>query len=200
MTEAAPRSSPGGVRTFLSTHRRGAVASAVLVIAAIAFGLVWFQPQRLFIDKRLDEALPEVAGEADRQTDQGGSATSPGTQVAPDEKVGPRILRKGSFRSLEHATSGKASIVRLEDGRKFLRFENLATSNGPDLRVYLSEVPASDDWYAYGERFIDLGPLKGNLGSQNYLLPGGTDLSRYESAVVWCRRFTVGFGVAPLDN
>jgi hypothetical protein len=64
--------------------------------------------------------------------------------------------------------------------------------------VYLSEIPASDDWHAYGERYLDLGALKGNRGDQNYEIPPGTDLTRFESAVIWCRRFTVGFGVAPL--
>jgi hypothetical protein len=204
-----PRSRLGSARAFLVTHRRAAVVSAVLLSGVVVFALVWFQPQKLFIDERLDESVPEAAkpagtaegsGEGDRPRDRGSDATSSGERVASEEGAGPRTLRKGSFRSLEHETSGKASIVRLEDGRRFLRFENLSTSNGPDLRVYLSEVPASDDWYAYGERFIDLGPLKGNLGNQNYVLPSGTDLSRYESAVIWCRRFTVGFGVAPLNT
>jgi hypothetical protein len=189
-------------------HRRAALVSAVLLSGLVVFALIWFQPHKLFIDERLDESLPEAAkpgsaegsGEGEGQEDRGNDATSSDDRVASEESAGPRTLRKGSFRTLEHTTSGKASVVRLEDGRRFLRFENLATSNGPDLRVYLSEVPASDDWYAYGERFIDLGPLKGNLGNQNYILPAGTDLSRYESAVIWCRRFTVGFGVAPLNT
>lgn len=112
---------------------------------------------------------------------------------------GPAILAEGAFQSLEHATSGTAQVLELEDGSRFLRFEDLDTSNGPDLRVYLSEIPASDDWHAYGERFVDLGALKGNRGDQNYEIPEGTDLSHYESGVIWCRRFTVGFGVAPLD-
>ena len=29
--------------------------------------------------------------------------------------------------------------------------------------------------------------------------PAGTDLSAFKSAVIWCRRFAVGFGVAPLQ-
>ena len=109
-------------------------------------------------------------------------------------------LARGSFHDLEHPTTGTASLIELEDGRRFLRLEDLETSNGPDLRVYLSEIPAGDDWYAYGERFVDLGALKGNRGDQNYALPGHVDLSAIESAVIWCRRFTVGFGVAPLDR
>jgi len=52
--------------------------------------------------------------------------------------------------------------------------------------------------HAYRNGFIDLGPLKGNRGNQNYAVPAGTDLSKFKSAVIWCRRFLVGFGVAPL--
>jgi len=36
-------------------------------------------------------------------------------------------------------------------------------------------------------------------GSQNYAIPAGTDLLAFKSAVIWCRRFVVGFGVAPLS-
>jgi hypothetical protein len=46
---------------------------------------------------------------------------------------------------------------------------------------------------------LDLGALKGNLGSSNYEIPANVDLSSFETAVIWCRRFSVGFGVAPLD-
>jgi len=204
LREEASRSKIDAARAFLVAHRRAALVSALLLSGVVVFALIWFQPHKLFIDERLDESLPEAiepaAGEVDAQEDRGTDSTPSDDRVASEESAGPRTLREGSFRSLEHATSGKASVVRLGDGRRFLRFENLATSNGPDLRVYLSEVPASDDWFAYGERFIDLGPLKGNLGNQNYILPAGTDLSRYESAVIWCKRFTVGFGVAPLNT
>jgi hypothetical protein len=209
LNQAAPRSRFARARAFLGIRRRTVGVSAIVVIAVVAFGLIWFQPHKLFIDERLDEALPGAAepadstergGEADGQPDRGVDASSSGGSIAREGSAGPRTLRRGRFLSLEHETSGQASIVQLEDGRRFLRFENLTTSNGPDLRVYLSEVPASDDWYAYGERFVDLGPLKGNLGNQNYIIPSGTGLARYKSAVIWCRRFTVGFGVAPLNT
>ena len=65
--------------------------------------------------------------------------------------------------------------------------------------MYLSRVPANSELHAYRTGFIDLGPLKGNRGSQNYAIPAGTDLSAFKSAVIWCRRVAVGFGVAPLQ-
>ena len=52
--------------------------------------------------------------------------------------------------------------------------------------------------YDDGE-FVDLGGLKGNMGSSNYEIPDEVDLSKFKSAVVWCRRFSVGFAAAPLE-
>ena len=159
----------------------------------VIFVLLWFQPQKLFLSKTVNEPLPGViqtgsAGPADRSATAGGSPPP-----------GPQVLRSGRFRSLEHATTGTAIVARLPDGRLFLRLERLSTSNGPDVRVYLSPVPAGGDRHAYRTGFIDLGALKGNRGSQNYAIPAGTDLSVFKSAVIWCRRFVVGFGVAPLS-
>jgi hypothetical protein len=38
-------------------------------------------------------------------------------------------------------------------------------------------------------------PGAGNL---TYEIPDGVDLGQVQSVSVWCRRFSVGFGVAPL--
>ena len=164
------------------------LVAAVVAIAVVA--VVWFQPQKLVIDETADEAVPRAAAPTETKDPSAGGK----------EESEPETLASGEFQSLEHTTTGTASVIELADGRRFLRFEDLKTSNGPDLRVYLSEVPASDDWHAYGEGYVDLGALKANLGDQNYEIPADVDLDDYKSAVVWCRRFTVGFGVAPLEN
>lgn len=173
--------------------RTAAVAAALVGIAA--FAIYWFGPQYLFIDRRVDEALPG-AGAPLAGAPEGGDATEMGEGDAP---TGPATLARGEFRSLEHDSSGTALVLELPDGSRFLRLEDLNTSNGPDLRVYLSDAPVSDDSYVYDDgEFLDLGGLKGNMGSSNYEIPTNVDLSRFESAVVWCRRFSVGFAVAPL--
>ena len=35
-------------------------------------------------------------------------------------------------------TEGRARVIELRDGRRYVRFEDFRTSNGPLLRVYLS--------------------------------------------------------------
>jgi hypothetical protein len=79
-----------------------------------------------------------------------------------------------------------------------LRFEDLKTSEGPDVRVYLSARDADAAKAGLGDGALELGKLKGNLGNQNYTVPAGTDLSRFHSVVIWCERFSVSFGAADL--
>jgi electron transfer DM13 len=186
---------PGGrIRRLLRRHPTVSITAALLVVGLVVFGFLWFEPQKLFLDQTVNEAAP--VSSAPGSPANSGQPTPGLGQEAP--AADPMTLATGRFQSLEHETSGGAILIELPDGSHILRFENLDTSNGPDLRVYLSQIPASDDWHAYGERSVDLGPLKGNIGNQNYRVPRSVDVSKYRSAVIWCRRFTVGFGVAPL--
>ena len=46
---------------------------------------------------------------------------------------------------------------------------------------------------------VELGPLKGNQGEQNYDLPASVDLQKYNAIVIFCERFHAVFGVARLE-
>jgi hypothetical protein len=80
-----------------------------------------------------------------------------------------------------------------------LRFTDFATSNGPDVHVYLvAAADARDSATVTEAEFIDLGSLKGNKGDQNYELAADVDLQKYRSVTIWCKRFSVNFATAPL--
>lgn len=65
--------------------------------------------------------------------------------------------------------------------------------------MYLTDQPVSNDWGVWDDgRYVDLGALKGNVGDSNYLIPEDVDPLDFRTVVIWCRRFTVGFGVAPI--
>jgi hypothetical protein len=175
---------------WAKAHRAFASAIAVAALALLGLGLYWFGPQRLFLDREVAEGLPTPT-----------VADDPSAGEEPmDEPEAVEELASGDFRTLEHATTGRARIVELEDGSRFVRLEDLDTSDGPDLRVYLTEQPISDDWDVWDDgRYVDLGALKGNVGDSNYRIPVDLDLSEFQTAVIWCRRFTVGFAVAPIS-
>jgi hypothetical protein len=92
-----------------------------------------------------------------------------------------------------HNAEGVAKVISLQDGNKVLRLENLKATNGPDLYVYLATDKTASD-------FVDAGKLKGNIGNQNYNIPQGTDLSKYNTVLIWCKQFSVLFGSAKLAN
>jgi hypothetical protein len=80
--------------------------------------------------------------------------------------------------------------------------EDLRTSNGPDVKVWLSDapiLPGVEGWRTFDDgRYADLGSLKGNVGNQNYEIPSGVDLAALPSVSLWCDRFDVSFGAATL--
>lgn len=185
----------GMIKRQIREHRTRTIAIVVAIAVVAGFGLYWFSPQSALIDRRVDEALPPAAAPTATPTpddDQQPAETDEATAV-------PGVLAAGGFTGVEHETTGTAQLVELDDGRVFLRLEDFETLNGPDLRVYLSDAPADGDPAEFESTSIDLGGLKGNVGNQNYKLPDKVDASDFASAVIWCRRFAVAFGVAPLD-
>jgi Electron transfer DM13 len=175
------------------------VALGSVVAVGVAFALYWFQPWKLWTNHRVNDALPAVATQpvaVPHPTDQPvRSGRSPAQQAA-----GPELLARGSFVSHEHSTSGTASIVRQPDGSRVLAIADLHTSEGPVVKVWLTDQRVTDDgWHVFDDGIhVDLGSLKGNLGNQLYPIPDDVNLARLQSVTIWCDRFDVSFGAAQL--
>lgn len=189
------------------SSRRGLVVAlgSVGVIALVA-GLAVFQPWKLFVDEVVDEALPVAASEpASGGPDARPSGSGPAPAASgpsPSGSATPRVIARGELISHEHATSGSVVVLELADGRRILRLQDLRTSNGPDVKVWLSDaavLPGSDGWRVFDDgAYADLGRLKGNVGNQNYAVPASVDLGALTSLSLWCDRFDVSFGAAEL--
>ena len=118
-------------------------------------------------DKEMEEEMPEAADEW--------SVAASGTFVGAD-----------AF----HQGSGTATIFQQGDTR-VLRFEDFEVTNGPDLHVLLVENLEGDMG-----NYVDLGSLKGNVGSQNYEIPDDLDLSQFAGVMIYCQPFHVNFATA----
>jgi hypothetical protein len=172
--------------------RRILVPLAAAAAVVLAVGLWAFQPWRLFTSSEIDEAAPRSAPVVSTTTPSPSASTS---SSAPAD----RVLSTGEFVDAEHDTSGTAKILELADGRRFLRFEGLASSDGPDLHVWLSDARSGGDWGSYDDGdYVKLGNLKATHGNQNYRIPAGADIASMRSVVIWCDRFNVAFGSAPI--
>ena len=149
------------------------VALLVLIVAGVG---AWyaFRPERLVIDQKVNEQFPTASAASNK-------------------------LASGQFHNGAHETRGTATVFQLADGKKTLRLTDFATSNGPDVHVYLVAADdATDNDTVTKAGFIDIGSLKGNIGDQNYDLPANADLTKYRAVAIWCKRFSVNFGTAPL--
>jgi hypothetical protein len=109
----------------------------------------------------------------------------------------PVSLSSGSFVAAAHATSGTATIYKLDDGSRVLRLTDFSTSNGPKVHVVLAGHPITGN-DVIDSKSIDLGDLKGNTGNQNYVIPKDADLTDVKSVAIYCERFKVDFGAATL--
>ena len=150
-------------------------AVAVLVIAMFA---AWyaFRPEGLIIDHHVNENFPSA---------QGGSL--------------PQTLASGTFHRVVHPTEGMATVYDLGNGSRVLRLTNFKTTNGPNVHVYMVAADDTKDNASVRRAgFIDLGHIKGNVGDQNYTLGPNVDLSKYRAVALWCKRFSLNFGAAPL--
>ena len=172
-----------------------------MVAIVLGVGLYWFQPWRLVTDTTVSETLSEVAAtpsEAPASTAVAPSSAAPAA-TAPAKAV---VVRTGSFITHEHATEGTARLVRNPDGSHQVELVGLDTSDGPDLRVWLTDQEVREGqagWKVFDDgEWTELGRLKGNRGDQVYPLPSGTDPEDYRSVSIWCKRFAVSFGAADL--
>jgi hypothetical protein len=153
-----------------------------IVVVAMAIGWSFFRPELIFINKMVNETLPESATS---------TSTAQGSQTS--------VLATGRFHSVSHETSGVATIHQLSDGKRLVRFTTFETSNGPDVRIYLvAAEDATDNETVTRAGFVDLGAMKGNRGDQNYEVPINIDLGQYQAVTIWCRCFGVNFATAPL--
>ena len=158
------------MNTQNSRSKKWRVVIPVIIIALVV-GWYWFRPERLVTNRRVNEAFPAI------------------------NDLAAQILESGTFHGGTHPTEGTATIYRIENGSRVLRFTNFKTSNGPDVHIYmLAAEDAGDSASVQHAAFVDLG----NIGDQNYILGSDLDLAKYRAVSVWCKRFSRNFGAAPL--
>ena len=191
--------------------KRAAITAGLFVAAiALAVGLYLFQPWRIFTSSTVTEDIPSAAPLPVPSQEPTAEPSAPAASATPDAPAGPaapaapRELATGQLISHEHASSGTVRILELADGSRILRLEGLDTSDGPDLKVWLSDAPVLEGvagWHVFDDgAYVDLGALKANKGDQNYEIPAAAVLGDYTSVSIWCARFAVSFAAAELKT
>ncbi len=191
---------------------------AVAMLVVVGAPLAWYLGSPLFINRVVDEPFPTSTGAPAFPMSTG--ATIPGgmTQQQVEEKMmdaskvqttatdamptgaaQEAFVARGTFAGADdfHKGEGTATVYRVS-GDLTLRFESFTVTNGPDLRVILTKHAAPKTRADVMQGYLELGKLKGNVGSQNYPLPKDANLSAYRAVVIYCMPFHVVFATAPL--
>jgi hypothetical protein len=192
-----------GALRLMARHRLAAVLIAVPLLAVTVPG-GYYLLAPLWQRSHLEEMSPlmTVAVAPAPAAAMPAAALTPvtgaggtGTEAVSGSPVTARVTQRGSFTGADdfHYGRGRVLLIETAPGRHTVRFEEFSVRNGPDLYVYLSPSATG-----FAEGALNLGRLKATDGSFNYEVPAGTDLSRFKSVIIWCRRFSVLFATAPL--
>ncbi len=198
--------------SWLTATKPRKIATGVAVVAAIpAIALAWWLGSPLFLNKTVDEEFPRTVGATipdamTREEAEDVMEEAAGENTVSNESMTPGMERPSAIRHKTgmfededrlHRGSGSATIYTLEDGKNFLRLEDLSVTNGPDLFVLLMEDPEGRD---KDQGYINLGELKGNRGNQNYEIPPEVAIGDYDAVMIYCRAFSVIFSIAELGD
>ena len=193
----------------------------LIVIVLAGAPVAWYLGSPLFINRTVDEPFPQSrdaqstggypmsrnatipSGMSQQQVeDQMMEASKTETSAADDMPAGAAqgsIVARGTFVDGDDFHKGEGTATVYKVGTDLvLRLDPFKSTNGPDLRVLLTKdaAPKTRDDVQAG--YIEIGKLKGNIGSQNYTLPKDITLSDYKAVVIYCRPFHVVFATATL--
>jgi len=146
----------------------------------------------------LQEEQPELALNLVRGR-LGESTQAPEDEATFDEE-GWTILRRGEFVEIDptRRAEGNVLIYEFTDGQRIVRLEDFATFPGDDLHIILTRDPDPREIGSLDPDYIDLGEIKGTIGSQNYTLDLGIDLNEFLAVAIISERNQVVMSVATL--
>ncbi|NEQ99170.1 MAG: DM13 domain-containing protein [Cyanothece sp. SIO2G6] len=104
------------------------------------------------------------------------------------------VISSGSFTGVNnHAVTGSVTIVETETGTYAVLDPTFSLDNAPDPKLAFGK----DGQYDAETLFH---PLTSLTGAQMYLIPDDIDPEDYNEFWLWCERFNVGLGVAPIQE
>lgn len=117
---------------------------------------------------------------------------SPAASAAAPVGIGP-------FHAVDGTASGTAALFHKPDGSFVITFETFSTPTASHIDVIL--VPNRDvttDGEIDRTTIVDLGPLTGTAGMQDYAVPASADAVTYHTVVLWDTEMTHAVAAAPL--
>jgi len=202
-------------------NRRALLIAIGLIVVVVGGAGAWWLGSPLFLNTVVEEELPfEIPTEAEMEQMSEDERTKVAEDVMdaaakmPDKEMEeempeqakdaqPVVVAQGNFQDADefHKGAGAVTLYRLADGTHLLRFEDFRVTNGPQLHVLLANHAQPVNRADLEETgYVDLGGLKGNVGSQNYEIAANIAVDDVKSIVIYCKPFHVVFSTATLNS
>ena len=162
----------------------GSIGLAAIFIVAACSGAAASTPPSPAASAMVEHsAMPAASAMAEH------SATS--SAAAP--------VSSGTFHAVDGTATGTVALFHKPDGTFTITFEDFSIASNAHTNVILvSNKDVTKDGDIDKTAIVDLGPLKGTTGMQDFVVPASADAMTFHTVVLWDTAMTHAIAAAPL--
>ena len=109
-------------------------------------------------------------------------------------------VRTGTFHAVDGTATGTVALFHKPDGTFAITFEDFSIASNAHTNVVLvTNTDVTKDGDIDKTAIVDLGPLKGTSGMQDFVVPASADAMTYHTVVLWDTEMTHPIAAAPLQ-
>ena len=109
-------------------------------------------------------------------------------------------VSSGTFHDVDGTAKGTVALFHLPDGTFKITFEDFSIASNAHTNVILvANKDVINDSDVDKTAIVDLGPLKGTSGMQDFVVPASADTMTYHTVVLWDTEMTHPIAAAPLQ-
>ena len=106
----------------------------------------------------------------------------------------------GTFHAVDGTATGTVALFHKPDGTFVLTFEDFSIASDAHTDVILvTNKDVTKDGDVDKTAIVDLGPLTGTTGMQDFVVPSSADAMTYHTVVLWDTEMTHAIAAAPLQ-
>ena len=105
-----------------------------------------------------------------------------------------------TFHAVDGTATGTVALFHKPDGTFAITFEDFSIASNAHTNVVLvTNTDVTKDGDIDKTAIVDLGPLKGTSGMQDFVVPASADAMIYHTVVLWDTEMTHPIAAAPLQ-
>jgi len=130
-------------------------------------------------------------------------SAAPSASAMMEHSAAPSVaaaVSTGSFHDVDGTATGTVALFHKPDGTFAITFEDFSIASNAHTNVILvTNKDVTNDGDVDKTAIIDLGPLKGTSGMQDFVVPASADAMTYHTVVLWDTEMTHPIAAAPLQ-